>query len=130
MIDDGQEGDGPWNCSTPSVLGLLEVQEYLYLPRINKPTIGFAELPSEGIQDYSIWPLKLKQVFSDVFRNNMHSFYLLCNMFVCTWISGCCGVLPRCSFRTETLIAHPSAPSHPGVIHQKAQGLLLWGLGD
>lgn len=70
MIDDGQEGDGPWNCSTPSVpliAGRSSEITSLHLPRINKPTIGFAELPSRrSFRTIASELLKLKQVFSDV----------------------------------------------------------------
>lgn len=50
MIDDGQEGDGPWNCSTPSVpsiTGRSSETTSLRLPRINKATVGFAEFHSK-----------------------------------------------------------------------------------
>lgn len=49
MIDGGQEGDGPWNCSTPSVpliAGRSSEITSLHLPRINKATVDFAELHS------------------------------------------------------------------------------------
>lgn len=45
MIDDGQERDGPWSCSTPSVpLIAAEVQRItsLHLSRINKATVDSA----------------------------------------------------------------------------------------
>lgn len=46
MIDDEQEGDGPWNCSTPSVpllAGTCSEITSLHLPGINKATIDPAE---------------------------------------------------------------------------------------
>ena len=69
MIDDGQEGDGPWNCSTPSVPLIASRSSEitsLHLPRINKPTTGFEELPSRSLRTIASELLKLKQVFSDV----------------------------------------------------------------
>lgn len=51
MIDDGQEGDGPWNCSTssvPLIAGTSSEITSLHLPRINKATRDFAELPPGG----------------------------------------------------------------------------------
>lgn len=50
MIDDGQEGDGPWNCSTSSVssiAGRSSEATSLRLPRINKATTDFAEFRSK-----------------------------------------------------------------------------------
>lgn len=50
MIDDGQEGDGPWKCSTPSVpsiAGRSSETTSFRLPRINKAVVGFAEFHSE-----------------------------------------------------------------------------------
>ena len=71
MIDDGQAGDGPWNCSTPSVpliAGRSSEVTSLHLPRINKATIGFAELPSRSLRTTAFKQLKLRRVsigFSD-----------------------------------------------------------------
>lgn len=50
MIDDGQEGDGPWNCSTssvPSIAGRRSETTSLRLPRINKAIVDFAEYHSK-----------------------------------------------------------------------------------
>ena len=50
-IDDGQEGDGPWNDSTsavPLIAGTSSEITSLRLPRINKATVDFAELRSRG----------------------------------------------------------------------------------